>query len=270
MTDVKDVFEIDPARLDQIATDYAEAYQTAEPFPHIVIDDLVDPDLLNEVLSEVCDDRELPWNKTDDRFQKKYGIGSTRQLRPKTRQLLNFLNGQEVIGFLEKLTGISGLVGDWQFAGGGLHVLPEGGFLNVHADFNVQRHLKLDRRINLLLYLNKDWEEEYGGALELWDKQMTACRKKVMPVFNRCVIFNTTDFSYHGNPDPVRAPGGRKRLSLAMYYYSNGRPKSEQSQTHMTKFQHRPGEETRKDRLKSQIKRFVPPIITEWLDLRRQ
>jgi Rps23 Pro-64 3,4-dihydroxylase Tpa1-like proline 4-hydroxylase len=93
----------------------------------------------------------------------------------------------------------------------------------VHADFNRHEKLNLDRRLNLLLYLNRDWKEEYGGHLQLWTRDMGRCVVKVLPVFNRCVVFSTTDFSYHGHPDPLTCPPGRTRKSIAMYYYTNGR-----------------------------------------------
>lgn len=264
-----DVFEADFDRLDAIAADKAADYQSAAPFPHIVIDDFVDPRLLDEVLAEVSGDGGDSWQKMDDRFQRKSANSKMRTMGPKTRALINFMNGQEVLGFLETLTGIKGLVADWQLAGGGLHALRDGGYLNVHADFNFQRHLRLDRRINLLLYLNKDWREEYGGQLELWDTSMAACQKSVVPLFNRCVIFNTTDTSYHGNPVPVAAPNGRARLSLAFYYYSNGRPAEEMSDSHFTLFKHRPGEETAKDRARVLMRQLTPPILTQWLETRR-
>ncbi|WP_217429552.1 2OG-Fe(II) oxygenase [Sphingomonas bacterium] len=261
--------EADIDRLDRIANEQAIAYAAADPFPHIVIDDFVRPDMLEEVLAEVSGADGVLWNAMQDRYQQKFSCATTRQMGPRTRQLINFMNGQEVLGFLERLTGITGLVPDWQLAGGGIHALRDGGFLNVHADFNLHRHLRLDRRINLLLYLNKDWREEYGGGLELWDTGMTACQQRIMPLFNRCVIFNTTDRSFHGNPVPVAAPDGRTRLSLAFYYYTNGRPESEAGNPHSTLFRHRPGEETAKDRARKFAKKLTPPIITEWLEKRR-
>lgn len=261
-------FEVDLDRLDAIANSQATAYAGAAPFPHIVIDDFVEPALLAAVLAEIADEG-LGWHAVDTCFEKKFASPTTRHMGPQTRRLINFLNGQEMLGFLETLTGISGLVADWQLAGGGIHALRDGGFLNVHADFNVHRHLKLDRRINLLLYLNRDWQEAWGGNLELWDRDMTACQQRIAPVFNRCVIFNTTDHSYHGNPAPVAAPDGRTRLSLAFYYYSNGRPAGERSASHATVFRHRPGEETARDRLRTFAKQFVPPILTRWMDFRR-
>ena len=267
MSDV--ALEADVDRLDGLADDRASAYAAATPFPHIVIDDFIRPELLEEVLAEVQDAKGVLWNQMEDRYQRKFACATTRQMGPRTRQLINFMNGQEILGFLERLTGIEGLVPDWQLAGGGIHALREGGYLNVHADFNLHRHLKLDRRINLLLYLNKDWREEYGGGLELWDTNMTTCEQRIVPLFNRCVIFNTTDKSFHGTPVPVTAPDGRTRLSLAFYYYTNGRPEAEAGDAHWTLFRHRPGEETAKDRARTLVKKLTPPIITEWLDARR-
>ncbi len=111
-----------------------------------------------------------------------------------------------------------------------------GGFLKVHADFNWHPKLKLDRRLNVLIYLNRDWKDEYGGALELWDRSMTGPEKSVLPVFNRTVVFSTTDFSYHGHPHPLACPEATTRKSVSLYYYSNGRPDEEKSAPHDTIF----------------------------------
>ena len=102
--------------------------------------------------------------------------------------------------------------------------------------------MKLDRRLNVLIYLNKNWKEDNGGQLELWDKNMIKCVKKVIPLFNRMVIFSTTSFSYHGNPNKVKCSINDSRKSLALYYYSNGRPSSEMELGgHSTIFRKRPG-----------------------------
>lgn len=257
-------FEVDLDRLNEIAESTAESYRNAEPFPHTMIENFVKPEVLEDVLAE-CVRGAGRWHHMNDEFQNKFATSRTSEMGPKTRNLIQFLNGQEMLEFLEKLTGISGLIPDPQLAGGGLHELRSGGFLRVHADFNYQRHLKLDRRINLLLYLNKDWDESYGGNLELWDKGTTRCVKKYAPVFNRCVIFNTTDTSFHGNPEPVKAPNGRTRRSIALYYYSNGRPESEVSPQHMTIFRKRPHERTAVDAGKSILRQITPPIIFDGL-----
>src|SRR5208282_3669906 len=111
--------------------------------------------------------------------------------------------------------------------------------LGVHADFNKHGEFGLDRRLNLLLYLNKDWREEYGGHLQLWNRDMSRCEAKVAPIFNRVVVFGTTDFTYHGHPDPLQCPDDMTRKSLALYYFSNGRPAEEVTGEHSTIFRPR-------------------------------
>ena len=140
------------------------------------------------------------------------------------RWLLYQLNSSVFVNFLEELTGVGGLIPDPHFEGGGLHQIERGGFLKIHADFNRHPKLNLDRRLNLLLYLNEDWKDDYGGHLELWDREVARCVKRIAPVFNRCVVFTTTDFSFHGHPEPLACPPAVTRKSLALYYYSNGRP----------------------------------------------
>lgn len=145
--------------------------------------------------------------------------------------------------FLEQLTGIQGLVPDPHFIGGGLHQIPRGAKLGIHADFNRYARLKLDRRINALFFLNRDWDPAWGGQLELWDREMKECRRRVDPIFNRLVVFNTTSDSYHGHPDPLACPEHVTRKSIAFYYYSNGRPLRERRIAHSTLWQRRPGHE---------------------------
>ena len=109
-------------------------------------------------------------------------------------------------------------------------------------DFNKHSKTKLDRRINVLIYLNKSWQEEYGGHLELWDSSMENCGNKILPTYNTMAIFSTTDYSYHGHPDHLNCPEDISRKSLALYYYSDGRPSSELNldvETHGTIFKAR-------------------------------
>ena len=141
------------------------------------------------------------WKPFESRHELKQSCEDETRLLGSTRQLLAEFNSSTIIGFLEELTGVVGLCPDPHFRGGGLHQTERDGFLGIHADFNVDSRLRLDRRLNLLLYLNKDWEEYYGGHLELWNTGMTESVVKVLPVFNRCVIFNTTDTAFHGHPD---------------------------------------------------------------------
>lgn len=212
-------------------------YASAAPFPHIVLDGLFDADLLESILRDFPDPRSMQWMQFDNPQEKKLGYSHERSALSKTvRDFLNDLNSFEMLLWLEALTGIEGLIPDPYFGGGGLHQIEPGGFLKVHADFNVHPKLKLDRRLNMLIYLNKNWREEYGGHLELWDRDQKSCGHRILPVFNRTVIFSTTDTSFHGHPHPLNSPPGITRKSVSLYYYTAGRPDEERSVAHDTIF----------------------------------
>lgn len=242
-----------------------ERYARAEPFPHVVIDDFFPVEALDAILAEFPNPEGIDWQKFEAGTEKKLASKLESQLGERTRQFIWGLNSQVFVTFLETLTGIDGLIPDPHLWGGGLHQIVPGGFLKVHADFNRHEKLNLDRRLNLLLYLNRDWKEEYGGHLQLWTRDMSRCVVKVLPVFNRCVVFSTTDFSYHGHPDPLTCPQGRTRKSVAMYYYTNGRPAEEISGDHSTLFKPRPGEIfVRKQpptSVRQLMKDCIPPVV---------
>ncbi len=261
-------FQINSDYLNDLAVKYHEAYSQAQPFPHIVIDNFLPEFILDSILNEFPKPGSIDWQKFDAPAEKKLASKDELQMGDMTRLLLYQLNSSVMINFLENLTGIDGLIPDPHFQGGGLHQIERGGYLKIHADFNRHTKLRLDRRLNLLIYLNKNWQEEYGGYLELWDENMSGCVKKILPIFNRCVIFNTTDFSYHGHPEPLNCPEGQTRKSLALYYYSNGRPATEISGSHSTLFQARPGEDKLLQKnsvitFKSVLKKLIPPILMD-------
>jgi Rps23 Pro-64 3,4-dihydroxylase Tpa1-like proline 4-hydroxylase len=212
-------------------------YQTADPFPHIVLDHLFDAAALERVLAEFPKPDEMRWMRFDSPTEKKLGYYHEHStITDAVRAFLDALNGFEMLLFLEALTGIEGLIPDPYFGGGGLHQIETGGFLKIHTDFNVHPKLHLDRRVNLLIYLNHDWRDEWGGHLELWNTSMTERRQHIAPVFNRTVIFSTTDTSFHGHPHPLLSPAGVTRKSVSLYYYTAGRPQVERSLPHDTIF----------------------------------
>jgi hypothetical protein len=257
-------FQFKRERLLALAETLKLAWPTAVPFPHIVVDNLFPAEVLDAVIAEYPEPEDVDWQRFDAATELKLAIADTAQMGPITRHLLNELNGQVFIEFLETVTGIEGLVPDPHLWGGGLHQIRRGGYLKIHADFNRHKRLKLDRRLNALVYLNKDWPESYKGQLELWDRTMATCGKRVLPVFNRIVVFATTDFTYHGHPDPLECPTDRARRSLALYYYSNGRPPEEITADHTTLFQKRPGESFKIRRsVRDVVRRWVPPAISD-------
>jgi hypothetical protein len=243
--------------------DHRAEYQKAEPFPHIVLDGLFPSQVLENVLEEFPKAKDIDWIKFENEREKKLGSRVGNKLGESTQQFLYYLNSAPVVRFLEELTGISGLVPDPYYEGGGLHQILPGGFLKIHADFNWHNRLRLHRRINLLIYLNKEWEESFGGHLELWDSEMKACRRKVLPEFGRVVVFNTTDFAYHGHPNPLACPPDRSRKSIALYYYSSSRPRQEISSAHWTLFKKRQGEDWQESLIEKAVRDFLPPVLVK-------
>jgi hypothetical protein len=255
-------------RLGSRAREGRLSYGSAEPFPHSVLDDF----LPAEVVDEACEAFEAlqatGWRSYSRIEEVKQEYSAVEGLPAPLRGLLHFFNSAVVLEFVELLTGINGLIPDPYFTGGGLHQISPGGRLEIHADFNWYERLRLDRRVNLLLYLNRNWDEAFGGHLELWDRSMTRCVKRVLPVYNRCVVFSTTSDAFHGHPEPLACPPGHFRRSLALYYYSNGRPEAERAVPHSTLWQQRP--EARISRgfrvrvaMKRLLLRLAPPLFLE-------
>ena len=198
-------------------------YLANKPWPHVVVDDFFDPECLERVRREACViDPSKRYAKFLDRKTDHNKFAFLPDVvGPETARLVNYLNSGAFLTFLEKLTGISGLLADPSYFGGGLHKILAGGFLEIHADFNHLKRYDLERRLNLLLYLNKDWQPSYQGELEMWDRKSMTRVAAVAPVFNRCVIFSTTAESLHGHPVALATPQGMERMSIALYYYTN-------------------------------------------------
>lgn len=264
---LSDYNNILPAILKTLAKENANAYQNASPYPHIVLDDLFPENILDHVIEEFPDPNDSTWHKFNNDKEVKLASLGDEVLGPYTRAFINNLNSGTFINFLEELTGIKGLISDPQLAGAGMHRIMPGGKLGIHADFNKHDHLDLDRRLNVLVYLNKDWDESYGGHFELWNHEMTEAVVKLLPIFNRMALFSTTSTSWHGHPNPLTCPEDRSRRSIALYYYTVGRPGHEVNDPHSTLFKERPGEtfkgnrEPVTGRFKEIIKDFIPPFF---------
>lgn len=250
----------EPAALQALAEQVRPGYDVARPFPHVVIDDFLPPENLHAVVDELTEISHT--QRFDNAEERKLATDDETRLPPAARHLLTQLNSAAFLEFLEGVTGIAGLIPDPHFAGGGFHEIERGGFLKVHADFNRHRRLSLERRINFLLYLNRDWKEEYGGHLELWSEDMKRSEQRILPVFNRCVIFNTTDTAYHGHPEPLTCPEGMSRRSLALYYYTAAPSSGAEVMDHGTLFRARPGEPIRAQ-VRMFVKRLIPPIVLD-------
>jgi hypothetical protein len=243
---------IDYERLQAEADSMAALFREAHPFPHIVIDDFLAPEFVARLNVEFPDlavkkkagSTHIPVILEDGSEAQlgKEWLSRERLVPHVYRRMYWELNANPFVGLLEKITGISGLLADPHLAGGGVHNTSPGGYLKVHADFNKHPRYDLDRRLNLLIYLNEGWLPEYGGDLELWTEDMGLMVQKIAPIAGRCVIFSTTSTSYHGHPHPLTCPSDRGRRSVALYYYSNGRPEEERATKHGILWQTTPTE----------------------------
>jgi hypothetical protein len=212
---------LDLAALEKDVHQLGEKYRSASPYPHIVLDSFLEPEASRAAMAEFSPLKGEHWNSYIHVNEHKFSHTDPSTWGPTLQAILERLNSPEFVQFLSDLTGIDGLFADPSLEGGGLHQSPTGGFLNIHADFTVHPHHRdWQRRVNVLLYLNEDWKSEYGGALELWSKDMKRCEERVAPIGNRVVVFTTNADSFHGHPEPMQCPPGVSRKSLALYYFS--------------------------------------------------
>ena len=216
---------VDLDRLAHIVARERAQFAAATPFPHIVIDDLLDPDALRAIVADfdMTSDAWTYWHHVNER---KRGLQDRARMSERTRAVVEALETPAFLRLMEELTGVGGLLADPHLDGGGLHEMLPGGFLNVHTDFlshTIERSWR--RELNLLLFLNERWVPEHAGWLELWNASMTACERRIEPRFNRCVVFRTSATSFHGVPSHIACPPGDSRKSLALYYFcETGRP----------------------------------------------
>lgn len=212
---------LDPEQLHRLASMYASGYRAAEPFPHVVLDGVFPETLIEDAAADFPAPERPVWVRHDDATQRKLQWGHTAEIPVNIAQLIALLYGAPFLEFLEELTGIKGLIGDPHHHHGGLHLVSSGGFLKIHVDELFQPRLALVRRVNVIVYLNEGWESDWGGELELWEADMTACRQRIAPLGNRMVILDVQPDGNHGHPDPTSSPEGVHRRSIALYYYTS-------------------------------------------------
>lgn len=231
------------ASLTERASALRDQYQEADPFPHVVLDGFLPLEVAESAARGLEESRSSTrWHHFASREERKRATlpGRAMEGQPQAaRVVLEAMNDPRMVEALSILSSTEDLEADPTFLGGGVHRIDPGGFLGIHADFNRHPSTRKFRRLNLLVYLNRDWEEDWGGDLELWDLPMERPVVRVAPVLNRAVLFSTTSTSWHGHPDPLRCPQGRSRLSVAAYYYSP-HPGGQRVRPHSTRFQNRP------------------------------
>ncbi len=262
------VYPIDPNTLltdtkasRALGTQYAERYQSAEPYHHICIDNFLPTPVIDQVIAELdqLPEAERSFSRAQENLKSSF---IPERLPGFTKNLFYAFNSRPFILFLEEMTGIKGLIPDPYYTGAGIHKTQNGGHLDIHADFNLHKQMRVERRLNVLIYLNRDWQEEWGGCFEIWDKEMTRQMAKFTPTYNRMVCFSTGSDTFHGNPEPVNHPQGEPRQSIALYYYTA--TWDDTRKEHTTLFKPRPGTKDQADRLiarRAFMQDILPPAL---------
>jgi Rps23 Pro-64 3,4-dihydroxylase Tpa1-like proline 4-hydroxylase len=215
------------------------AYQNASPYPHIVIDNFIkDTKMLDDIVSEYKNYNYWGYDPTEyarqhqvNKYFSPWCDENTKDLPHFTKKLMDHLNSSVVIKQIENITGISDLIPDLGIYGASMNKIDVGGKLDLHIDSNKHYCKSLFRRVNLILYLNKDWQETWGSELQLWNNELNRLEKSISPIYNRAVIFNTTPKSFHGHPTILTCPNGVSRYSMSVYYFTKDRPNHEKDNT---------------------------------------
>ncbi|WP_218668911.1 2OG-Fe(II) oxygenase [Variovorax sp. KK3] len=232
------------------------------PFPHLVLENIFNPALLELVLEEF-EAQSDNWTDVKSRYEstRRSVLGPT--LGPATQLYFDIIHSGWFIDWLSSLTGVPYLLSDPKLFGGGLHESRTGATFAVHRDFNRHRHLGLKNEMVFITYLNKGWHPDWGSGLELWDKKHNRCVTTVQPEFGRTILLPHGPVSYHGHTKPLQAPDGRPRRSVAAYYYTSplaGKQHGDESASVFMK--------THKvDRVKAFARMMTPPAV--WLLARK-
>jgi hypothetical protein len=252
-------FESLNERLESIKKDFNDP---AKPFRYVMFENFFYPDKAETIYDSYPSITDGKWDSTTYVDQKNKFAKTKFEEGSVLKNVFEEMNSKTLTQWLEQITGIKDILGDEELFGGGLHQSVKGAFLNVHVDYNIHPTTKYHRRMNVLVYMNKDWKEEYEGYLELWDLSGGKMNQiaRIAPAFNRCVIFETSEISFHGHPKPLNAPSGINRKSLATYYYTVDRPANEIASEHNTIYVNTEGATGQLKRFNSGVKAFLERI----------
>ena len=219
----------------QLALEFKDQFRNNDPYPHIVLDNFLPANVAQELALSYPDpnDPSVRWKTHANKNVVRKFVEDVSSLSIPMRVFANAVIGRQFLLFLEALSGIDCLFADPYFIGGGAMATGRGQFLKIHADFNWHHKLQAHRRLNVLFYLAPHWQTEWGGHLELWSKDMTR-RIQIEPIFNRAVIFEVTDDSNHGQPQPLQTPESIYRRVFSAFYYTTRKDDSEWNAPHFT------------------------------------
>jgi 2OG-Fe(II) oxygenase superfamily len=260
---IRDVSRLlDQLSIPESSADLAGRYQNSLPFPHLTIDNLFNSEQLTTVLNEMSQTRKSDWVHHNTQYLEKLGLKSAAALGPAGFQLVALLHSAPFLYLLSEITGIWNLLPDPYMHGAGYSIIPPKGKFDVHIDSNADITSGLIRRLALIIYLNHDWSPEYGGQLELWNKDATRKEVEIEPIFNRTLLMEISETTYHGI-NPVVEPSGRSRYSFMIYYNTAGRILGKELGVHSSMYApdcYRP-----KPTVRSLVRMWTPPVFYDFV-----
>ncbi len=202
---------------------YANLYKNAKPYEHVIIKDFFSDEYANNIHDNLPTplDNNRHWHHYDNPIEQKYSINNF-VMYPEISKLYKFLENNDFLKLIQQITGITNLESDPYLHGAGVHAYPNKGKLDMHLDYNIHPLTGKERRVNLILYMNKNWKQEYGGNIELFDANKNKIIEE-LPLFNTVILFRTSDISFHGLSKPINCPDDKFRRSIAIYYVSDPR-----------------------------------------------
>jgi Rps23 Pro-64 3,4-dihydroxylase Tpa1-like proline 4-hydroxylase len=211
---------------DQNWQDLSAQFINAKPFNYVIIDNFWKEDVAKELATEFPNYESPIWTAHyQNAIEDKKACNHWDKFPAATYRAFTYLNSQKFLNIVESIVGVSDIKTDIGLHGGGWHCHHKGGKLNIHLDYSIHPKLKLERHFNLIIYMTPDWNAQWGGGLEFWNSDETGkpstCANTIENKFNRAVIFDTTQNSWHGLPDDLTCPDGVNRQSLAIYYLTD-------------------------------------------------
>ena len=238
----------------------AASYRAAKPYPHVVIDNLFPNEMLDSVLDEMAEMRAAQWVNVDQNPRERtVRMRSAAEMHAAGDRIVGLLHSASFLYFLSDITGIEQLLPDPYLQGAGFAVMRSGDYFDVHADRNVAYETGLQRRLAMIIFLNKDWKKEYHGELQLWTPDGKRCETMIEPVYNRTILFEVAYPNFHGVPEPLACPPHRVRQSFIAYFHTAGKAEAN-AKPHTTIFAPRMYG-TPRQRVRSVIREIVPPVV---------
>jgi len=248
-----------------------DQYMSAGPIEHIVIPNFFTPDMAEKVYAQFPDP-DATWFTYDNPFEGKYIFNQFQEGDP-MKAVIDSLYTDEFIEYMSRITGIPNLESDEYLNAGGLHAYTRNGVSGVHLDYTIHPVTGKERRATIMVYMSKDWNDDWGGHLKLYDENISHPVTLTHSLWNTAVIFRTNGKAYHGFPDPIKCPHGAYRKVIGIYYMTDPTPETLECPRKNAQYFIESGKPVSKEMQKlldiRRSRRLTPDDLLEWPTWRR-